>query len=56
MLIATPRKELLNCAVNAPVVLAFVTAMAVEREDAAADVSALAAAISFVNVDILLMA
>jgi hypothetical protein len=42
--------------VSAEVVLAFVMAMAVLREDAAADVRARAAAISLVNVEILLMA
>ena len=56
MLIATERRELLNCWVRAEVVLALVTAIAVLREDAAADVSALASAISVTNVDILLTA
>ncbi len=56
MLIATPRRLLLNCEVNANVVLAFVTAIAVLRDEAAADVNSLAAAISLVNEDMLLIA
>ena len=54
--IATDRKELLNCVVSAVAVLAFVTAIAVLNEDAAADVRALAAAISAVKDEMELIA
>ncbi len=53
---ATPRNELLNCVVSAEVVEAFVTAMAVLRDEAAAEVIALASAISAVNVEMELIA
>lgn len=56
MLIATLRKELLNWAVRAEVVLAFVTAMAVLSVEADAALTAATAAISLVNEEILLMA